>query len=82
MPKWSTNINHLLYGDDTIIFAFADKYSLSKIMLVLKQYEAQLVQMINKRKMLIICIKMQQLLISCSWRTAQTLVEVCSRSSI
>lgn len=32
MPKWSANINHLAYADDTIIFASTNRYSLGKIM--------------------------------------------------
>lgn len=32
MPKWSDNINHLTYANDTIIFVYADKVSLKLIM--------------------------------------------------
>ncbi|XP_059289278.1 uncharacterized protein LOC132042777 [Lycium ferocissimum] len=41
MPKWSVDLNHLAYADDTIIFASADKYSLELIMGVLQRYEMQ-----------------------------------------
>ncbi|XP_059291470.1 uncharacterized protein LOC132044949 [Lycium ferocissimum] len=39
MPKWSADLNHLAYEDDTIIFSSADKYSLKLIMEVLLNYE-------------------------------------------
>lgn len=37
MPKWSPELNHLAYVDDTIIFT--SLYSIKKIMHVLKEYE-------------------------------------------
>ncbi|XP_059280947.1 uncharacterized protein LOC132034569 [Lycium ferocissimum] len=39
MPKWSANLNHLAYADDTIVFASADAKSLELIMDTLKAYE-------------------------------------------
>lgn len=39
MRKWSANLNHLSYVDDTIIFATADKKFLQLIMEILEQYE-------------------------------------------
>ncbi|XP_059294433.1 uncharacterized protein LOC132047401 [Lycium ferocissimum] len=39
MPKWSSNLNHLAYADDTIVFASADKKSLELTMSTLKAYE-------------------------------------------
>lgn len=50
MPKWSDNLNHLAYADDTIIFASTQVYSLKKIMTVLQEYEKQSGQMVNKEK--------------------------------
>ncbi|XP_059284804.1 uncharacterized protein LOC132038098 [Lycium ferocissimum] len=50
MPKWSANLNHLAYADDTIIFASADNDSLNMIMKVLQDYEKVSGQLINKRK--------------------------------
>ncbi|XP_059310123.1 uncharacterized protein LOC132061298 [Lycium ferocissimum] len=50
MPKWSHNINHLSYADDTIIFTSAEKDSLQKVMQVLQQYEELSGQLINKEK--------------------------------
>lgn len=50
MPKWSANINHLAYIDDTIIFASADKYSLNCIIKTLQEYERESGQKINKAK--------------------------------
>ncbi|XP_075109238.1 uncharacterized protein LOC142181027 [Nicotiana tabacum] len=50
MPKWSDPLNHLAYADDTIIFASAHPPSLSKIMVVLGNYEKISGQMINKDK--------------------------------
>ena len=37
MPKWSANLNHLAYADDTIIFALADKLSLELTMNVFER---------------------------------------------
>ncbi|KAK6783027.1 hypothetical protein RDI58_020823 [Solanum bulbocastanum] len=39
MPKWSKDINHLSYADDTILFCSGHKKSMRKMMNVLKQYE-------------------------------------------
>uniref|UniRef100_M1AVD4 Non-LTR retroelement reverse transcriptase n=1 Tax=Solanum tuberosum TaxID=4113 RepID=M1AVD4_SOLTU len=50
MPKWSENINHLAYADDTIIFVDADRISLQMIMKLLDDYEKQSGQKINKEK--------------------------------
>lgn len=38
LPKWSEEINHLEYVDDTIIFTSIDKVSLEMVMAVLKEY--------------------------------------------
>ncbi|XP_060182343.1 uncharacterized protein LOC132612009 [Lycium barbarum] len=40
VPKWSHNLNHLSYFDDTIIFASAHMESLGKIIKILQGYEA------------------------------------------
>ncbi|XP_059290814.1 uncharacterized protein LOC132044342 [Lycium ferocissimum] len=50
MPKWSTNLNHLAYADDTIIFASTDKVSLQKIIFILHEYERISGQKINADK--------------------------------
>ncbi|XP_060190628.1 uncharacterized protein LOC132619879 [Lycium barbarum] len=50
MPKWSAQLNHLSYADDTIIFAYADKESLQMIMGVLQGYEKGSGQKINTDK--------------------------------
>ncbi|XP_060182380.1 uncharacterized protein LOC132612050 [Lycium barbarum] len=50
MPKWSADLNHLAYVDDTIIFSSADSQSLQMIMDILQEYEKVSGQMINKRK--------------------------------
>jgi len=52
MPKWSENLNHLAYVDDTIIFTTTERKTLSLIMTVLKDYEEQSAQKINKEKSL------------------------------
>ncbi|KAG5623545.1 hypothetical protein H5410_008763 [Solanum commersonii] len=39
MPKWSPDINHLAYADDTIVFASANEESLILIMNTLLTYE-------------------------------------------
>ncbi|XP_049410705.1 uncharacterized protein LOC125873924 [Solanum stenotomum] len=52
LPKWSDQLNHLAYADDTIIFTFADKKSMQLIMKTLQLYEAQSGQLINKEKSL------------------------------
>ncbi|KAK4731606.1 hypothetical protein R3W88_024594 [Solanum pinnatisectum] len=50
MPKWSANLNHLAYADDTIIFAGAHEKSLNRIMKILCRYKSQFGQLINKEK--------------------------------
>ncbi|XP_060202206.1 uncharacterized protein LOC132630668 [Lycium barbarum] len=51
LPKWSANINHLAYADDTIIFASAERNSLQMIMNILRDYEAIISgQLINTEK--------------------------------
>lgn len=50
MPKWSPQINHLSYADDTIIFCSGDNKSLKKMMRILKRYERSSGQMINSEK--------------------------------
>lgn len=50
MPKWSSNLNHLTYVDDTIIFSSTNAYSLEKIMSTLQKYEKQSGQKVNKDK--------------------------------
>ncbi|XP_060212008.1 uncharacterized protein LOC132639585 [Lycium barbarum] len=50
MPKWSANLNHLAYADDTIIFSSANARSLELIMEVLQAYEQVSGQLINKGK--------------------------------
>lgn len=50
LPKWSPKINHLAYGDDTILFSSGDRRSIIKIMRVLKEYEEASGQNINKTK--------------------------------
>lgn len=48
--KWSAQINHLAYADDTIIFASTDNYSLNRIVETLQEYEGESGQQINKEK--------------------------------
>ncbi|XP_059291733.1 uncharacterized protein LOC132045207 [Lycium ferocissimum] len=50
MPKWSANLNHLAYADDTIIFSSAYATSLQLIMGILQEYEQMSGQLINKGK--------------------------------
>ncbi|XP_049364733.1 uncharacterized protein LOC125829561 [Solanum verrucosum] len=50
MPKWSEKLNHLVYADDTIIFAATDRKSIALIMNTLKDYENQSGQKVNKEK--------------------------------
>lgn len=57
MPKWSENINQLDYAYDTIIFVSTEKYSLQMIMRILKVYENQSGQLINKNKSFLSTIK-------------------------
>lgn len=39
MPKWSDNLNHLAYVDDTILFALTDRKTLQLIIEILEKYE-------------------------------------------
>lgn len=50
MPKWSPDLNHLAYADDTIIFTSSNEYSIKNIMQVLKEYELESSQKINMVK--------------------------------
>ncbi|XP_059302342.1 uncharacterized mitochondrial protein AtMg01250-like [Lycium ferocissimum] len=50
MPKWSANLNHLSYTDDTIIVASVGKASLEMIMSILHEYERVSGQKINANK--------------------------------
>lgn len=50
MPKWSSDLNHLPYADDTIIFVYVDEYSLNLVMNTLNEYEGISGQTINKEK--------------------------------
>lgn len=48
--KWSPNINHLSYADDTILFCSGDKKSVKKMINILGNYENVSSQKINKEK--------------------------------
>lgn len=48
LPKWSPQINHLSYTDDTILFCSGERASVIKMMNVLKRYENVSGQLINK----------------------------------
>ncbi|KAK4708883.1 hypothetical protein R3W88_029808 [Solanum pinnatisectum] len=50
MPKWSPQINHLSYADDTILFCSGEKASIKKMIMVLREYEKTSRQMINMNK--------------------------------
>lgn len=50
MPKWSPNINHLSYADDTILFCSGELKSVRMMMRVLRNYEKISGQMINLNK--------------------------------
>ncbi|WMV51941.1 hypothetical protein MTR67_045326 [Solanum verrucosum] len=50
LPKWSPNINHLSYVDDTILFCSGDRGSIIKMMMVLWRYEEVSGQLINMAK--------------------------------
>ncbi|KAG5585007.1 hypothetical protein H5410_045441 [Solanum commersonii] len=50
ISKWSEKLNHLAYADDTIIFDSVEKKTIALIMNVLKEYENQFGQKINKDK--------------------------------
>lgn len=48
--KWSPEVNHLSYADDTILFCSGDRVSIIKMMSILIRYEEESGQMINKAK--------------------------------
>lgn len=50
LPKWSEQINHLSYADDTILFCSAHRKSVQKMMKILKEYENVSGQLINLTK--------------------------------
>lgn len=50
MLKWSANLNHIAYADNTIIFVSAHTYFLRMIMNDFAEYETQSGQKINKVK--------------------------------
>ncbi|XP_060190740.1 uncharacterized protein LOC132620020 [Lycium barbarum] len=50
MPKWSADLYHLAYADNTIIFTSADRYSLKLVMEVLLNYETVSGQRMNRDK--------------------------------
>lgn len=52
MPKWSADINHLSYADDTILFCSGEKKSMKLMMKVLRDYELVSGQMVNLDKSL------------------------------
>lgn len=52
MPKWRDCLNHLACADDIIIFVNADRVTLYLIMDILRKYEEQSGQKINKDKRL------------------------------
>ncbi|WMV28797.1 hypothetical protein MTR67_022182 [Solanum verrucosum] len=70
MPKWSPEINHLSYADDTILFCSGDRTSIIKMMRILRGYEKISGQLINKAKsafylhdetLLIVAIRLRKL---------------------
>lgn len=50
LPKWSAQINHLSYANDTILFGSGDKYLVCKMMEVMTRYENISGQLINKKR--------------------------------
>ncbi|XP_060202505.1 uncharacterized protein LOC132630945 [Lycium barbarum] len=50
MPKWSPQINHLSYADDTILFCYGDGCSLKLMMKRLRNYEKASGQLVNTDK--------------------------------
>ncbi|XP_059310243.1 uncharacterized protein LOC132061439 [Lycium ferocissimum] len=50
MPKWSPQINHLSYADDTILFCLAENAFLKKMIKVLGDYEKLPGQLVNNEK--------------------------------
>ncbi|XP_059284744.1 uncharacterized protein LOC132038037 [Lycium ferocissimum] len=70
MPKWSTDLNHLAYADDTIIFSSADRYSLKLVMEVLLNYETVSGQRMNRDKS---CFYMYK---TCAMRLVQDVTQI------
>lgn len=50
LPKWSPKINQLAYVDDTILFGSGDRSFIIKMMQILKDYEDDSSQRVNKGK--------------------------------
>lgn len=50
LPKWSPQINHLAYADDTILFSSGDRYSIFKMMSVISCYETTSGQRVHEDK--------------------------------
>ncbi|XP_075081832.1 uncharacterized protein LOC142166440 [Nicotiana tabacum] len=50
MPKWSKNINYLLYADDTIIFSSSHYGAIQLVMNMLEDYKVTSGQKVNKEK--------------------------------
>ncbi|XP_049396567.1 uncharacterized protein LOC125860610 [Solanum stenotomum] len=70
LPKWSSEINHLSYADDTILFGSGDRGSIIKMIRILMEYELVSGQKVNKSKSffylhdntpLIVAIRMRRL---------------------
>jgi len=53
MPKWSLEINHLSYADDTILFCSGQLSSIRKMMQILRNYEMVSGQMNHLNKNLV-----------------------------
>lgn len=52
MPKWSPNINHLYYVDDTILFCSGHPGSMKKMIRILRDYEYVSGNIVNLAKRL------------------------------
>lgn len=50
LPKWSLEINHLAYADDTILFTSADPQYIRKLIKVIREYEINSGQLVNNSK--------------------------------
>lgn len=50
LPKWSPQVNHLVYTDDTILFCSGDKKIVRLMMSILGKYEQMSGQLINRNK--------------------------------
>lgn len=50
LPKWSPQINHLSYVDDTILFCSGENKSLKKMLRILRRYEKASGQISNTDK--------------------------------